>query len=108
MRTGIRLNLNGTERQIRQMTDRGQYALAQQVYADSNRYAPKLTGDLRQQSFVTFDNKHIEWNVPYAARMYYNQYRNYTTPGTGPKWVEKANAIHRNDWIRVIERAMTL
>lgn len=108
MKTNIKIDLGPTTKQIKRLTTKGLNVLANQIESDSNRYAPKLTGDLRSQSFVTFDNKKIIWNAPYAARMYYNQYKNYTTPGTGPKWVEKANAIHRNEWIRVVERAMKL
>lgn len=105
-RIRIRSDLAGVEVRVAQLVERGQYALVNQVYADSNLYAPLLSAQLRNESQVSFDNKSITWNVPYARRQYYNQFSNYTTPGTGPKWGDKAKGIHLQDWIRITERAM--
>lgn len=102
----IRSDFGGSIVRARELVDRGQYAFVNQVYADANMYAPRLTGDLRNQSQISNDNKSITWNSPYAARQYYNQFTNYSTPGTGPKWDQKAKAIHYDTWIRVIEGAM--
>lgn len=88
------------------MTKLGQYALANQVHADANLYAPRKSGDLRIQSYVSMDSKQIIWNAPYARRQYYNQFRNYTTPGTGPKWDQKAKAIHGRQWQSIVKKAM--
>lgn len=99
-------NLKGIKPRVNQMTNRGQYALVNQVHMDSNIYAPMKTGDLRNQSTVSLDGKQIIWNVPYARPQYYNQYSKYTTPGTGPKWDQKAKSIHGDSWVRVAERAM--
>lgn len=113
VRVKVTKNLKGIPVRVNQMTKLGQYALANQVHADSNRYAPLLSGDLRNQSYVTADNKQVVWNVPYAKAQYYGQVgkgrypvRRYTTPGTGPKWDEKAKSIHRTSWERVAKAAM--
>lgn len=100
------VNLKGVKPRVGQMTKQGQYALVNQVHADSNIYAPFRDGPLRNQSTMTLDGKSIIWNVPYARPQYYNQYSNYTTPGTGPKWDQKALSIHGKSWERVVERAM--
>lgn len=106
MRIRVRRDLGGVEVRAAQMVEQGQYAFVNQVYADSNRYAPVLSSDLVNQSQISTDNKSIQWNTPYARRQYYNIGATFTTPGTGPKWDVKAQAIHSRDWINVIKRAM--
>lgn len=107
IRVNVKVQTKGVKKRVGQMVDRGQYALANQVHADSNLYAPKKTGDMRIQSYVTNDNKQVIWNAPYARRQYYapNGWK-YTTPGTGPKWDQKAKAIHGRQWRNIVEKAM--
>lgn len=99
-------DLTGIPVRVKQMTKLGQYALVNQVHADMNNYVPKLTGDLRNQSFIASDGKSIIYNVPYARRQFYVPARRYTTPGTGPRWDEKAKSIHIRSWERVTKAAM--
>lgn len=106
VRVHVRANLGGVRRKTKKMVQLGQYALANQVHADSNLYAPEKSTDLKNQSNVSDDNKQIIWNTPYARRQYYNQYTNYTKPGSGPKWDQKAKSIHKSDWERITEEAM--
>lgn len=53
---------------------------------------PKDTGDLRRyvRKQVLGLKAKIEWKQPYAAIQETRQFRNYTTPGTGPKFAESA------------------
>lgn len=106
MRIRIRRELDGVAVRANQMIERGQYALANQVHADSNIYAPKLSTDLVNQSTIATDGKSIIWNVPYARRQYYGYGFKFSTPGTGPKWDSKALAIHGADWLRITKAAM--
>lgn len=106
VRVRAKAHMRGVTKRIDSMTQRGQYALVNQVHADSNLYAPRKTGDMRNQSTITFDGKQIIWHAPYARRQYYNQFRNYTTPGTGPRWDQKALAIHGNQWLAITKKAM--
>lgn len=99
-------DLTGIPVKVSDMTKVGQYALINQVHADSNKYVPMLTGDLRNQSTIALDGKSIIWNVPYARRQYFNYGAKFTTPGTGPKWDSKALAIHGDSWARVAKKAM--
>lgn len=99
-------DLKGVPVRVNQMTKLGQYALVNQVHADSNIYAPMKTGDLRNQSSIALDGKSIIWNVPYARKQYYNFFLFYTTPGTGPMWDKKAKSIHGASWARVAKAAM--
>ena len=104
----VRLNsdLSGVIRRAEDLVRLGQYAFVNQVHADSNIYAPMLSTDLRNQSTVALDGKSIIWNVPYARKQYFNYGAKFTTPGTGPKWDVKAQAIHGVDWIRITKAAM--
>lgn len=102
----VEVDLKGVPVRVNQMTKLGQYALANQVHADSNNYAPLLSGDLRNQSTIALDGKSIIWNVPYARKQYYNYGARFTTPGTGPKWDSKALAIHGASWARITKAAM--
>lgn len=106
VRVDFRKDLKGVTKRMKQMTKLGQYALVNQVHADSNLYAPRKSGDLRIQSSISLDGKSVIWNAPYARRQYYNHFRNYTTPGTGPKWDQKALGIHRRDWEKITKKAM--
>lgn len=99
-------DLKGIPIRLNRITKLGQYALANQVHADMNNYVPALTYDLRNQSNVSIDSKTIIYNVPYARPQFYNQYSNYTTPGTGPRWDLKAKAIHGGSWARIAKAAM--
>src|SRR5690625_1981879 len=106
MRVKVTTDLKGVPVKLDRMTKLAQYALVNQVHADSNNYVPLLTGDLRNQSTIALDGKSIIWNVPYAKRQYYNYGAKFTTPGTGPKWDSKALAIHGASWERVTKKAM--
>lgn len=106
VRFNIKKDLKGVKTRVNKMAKLGQYALVNQVHADSNLYAPRKSGDLRNQSTIAIDGKSIIWNVPYARVQYYNQFSNYTTPGTGPKWDQKAKSIHGKQWQSIVKKAM--
>lgn len=57
-------------------------------------YVPMKTGKLRESGRATNDGR-LYWTAidpitgeNYAYKQYTTQYRHYTTPGTGPFWVE--------------------
>jgi len=99
----IRVDLSATLARLRDITERGQYALANQVLSDSNLYVPELSGDLKRLSYITNNNKQIVWSQPYANYQYYGQFTNYTKPGTGGRWDQRAQERHLQDWLRIIE-----
>lgn len=102
MSVRVQVSLNGVHTRIERFTDRAQYILANQVLADSNNYVPELSGDLKRYAIVSNDNKNILWTQPYARRQYYGNFKNYTKPGTGPKWDEKAKSNHLSSWVRIL------
>lgn len=108
MSVGVKVttDLKGVPVKVNRMTKLGQYALVNQVHADMDPYIPRLSSDLANESYVTPDNKGVIYNVPYARKQFYIQHSKYTTPGTGPRWDEKAKAIHGRSWEQVVKRAM--
>lgn len=106
VRVNVTKELKGVPIRVDQMIRLGQYALVNQVHADMNPYVPALSYDLRNQSYVSNDNRAVIYNVPYAKVRFYMPARRYTTPGTGPRWDNKAKSIHGRSWERVAKRAM--
>lgn len=96
----ITVNLGGVEKKLSpQAEQRGQYALANQALADMNQFVPMDEGILRQTATIDIDGKGINYNTPYARRQFYMHAYNYTTPGTGPRWDNKAKGMYMSDWI---------
>ena len=81
-----------------QMIARGKRVLANQAMADMNQYVPAKSHVLRLTASIGIDGSSIHYNTPYAAKQFYNRHQKYTTPGTGPRWDEKAKGIHMSDW----------
>lgn len=65
---------------------------AEQVVDDSLPRTPKKMGNLRQdilRQILGLKGK-IVWGKNYAAFQETKQFKNYTTPGTGPRFAEDA------------------
>lgn len=77
---------------------RARYALGNQMLADMNKYVPFKGGPLRQSTSIDIDGRAVHYHQIYARYQFYNQFSNYTTPGTGPRWDKKAQSNHGNDW----------
>lgn len=97
----ITVDLSGVRKKLsKEAHQRGQYAMANQALADMNQFVPKDDGILRMTTSIDTDGAAVNYNQPYAARMFYMMMYNYTTPGTGPRWDNKAKAMFMNDWIK--------
>lgn len=77
----------------------GRRAVANQMLADMHQFVPRKDGVLRMNTSIAFDGSKIHYHQPYASRQFHNQFDNYTTPNTGPRWDEKAFSIHRKQWM---------
>src|SRR5699024_10699045 len=96
----VSIDLSGAHRKLSaQARQRGQYALANQALADMNPFVPMKEGILRMTATIDVDGSAINYNTPYASRLFYYQMINYTTPGTGPRWDNKAKSIFMSDWV---------
>lgn len=87
---------------------RGRYALANQMLADMNPFVPKKEGDLRQATSINIDASAVNYHMKYAKKQFYEQHRNYTTPGTGPRWDLKAKGIYGKDWVNAFVKGARL
>lgn len=78
-------------------------AIAEEVVSSSQSRTPKDKGNLRRdvlKSILGLSGK-IKWDKNYAAYQEEKQFKNYTTPGTGPHYARNAieNVIRRSDAI---------
>jgi len=96
----VTINLSGARNKLSQgNVKRGRYALANQSLADMNQFVPMDENILRMSATIDIDGSAVNYNVPYAADLFYMPKYNYTTPGTGPRWDMKAKRIFMSSWI---------
>src|SRR5690625_200768 len=96
----VTVNLSGARNKLSQSNvKRGRYALANQSLADMNQFVPMDENILRMSATIDIDGSAVNYNVPYAANLFYMPKYNYTTPGTGPRWDMKAKRIFMSSWI---------
>lgn len=101
----ITVDLGGVRKKLSsQAQQRGQYALANQALADMNQFVPMDEGILRQTASIDIDGTAINYNMPYAGRLFYMYMYNYTTPGTGPRWDLKAKSAFMSGWINAFAK----
>jgi hypothetical protein len=99
------VELTGAKRKVStQSHRRGQQTMANQALADMNPFVPADDHILRQTATIDIDGSAVNYNTPYAAKMFYMMMYNYTTPGTGPRWDNKAKGLHIRDWERAYLR----
>ncbi|GIN08665.1 hypothetical protein J1TS1_28100 [Shouchella clausii] len=104
----VSVNLTVAKKKLSQSNvKRGRFALANQAMADMNQFVPMREGILRQTGTVDSDGSAVTYGMPYAKAQFYGRVgrggypvRNYTTPGTGPRWDLKAKPIFMSDWIK--------
>lgn len=95
----VEIDLSGARAKLSpQAHQRGQYVVANQALADMNQFVPMKEGILRMSGTIDIDGSAVRWNRPYAAKMFYMMMYNYTTPGTGPRWDNRAKSRYMVDW----------
>ncbi|MEG2272975.1 MAG: minor capsid protein [Acinetobacter sp.] len=90
--------------------DKAQLWLDNEVIMDSDPYVPFLTGDLSKSPRKVgnaIGSGEIEYNEPYAQRLYYGEDFNFTKsfhPLAGPFWFDKAKATNQTKWINGVQK----
>ena len=85
-------------------------AVANQVLKDSEKYIPSDgKGYLRASGHAS--NGSVAWNTVYARAQFFGsngivRFKNYTTPGTGSKWSEKASDVYMDRWEEVAKKGL--
>ena len=100
---GVTIDLSKVRAKLSQSNfERGQYVMANQMLVDMNEnFVPLKEGDLRASGHVGPSAKQLIWTSAYARKHYYAPGNwTYTTPGTGPRWDEKASGMFLSDWIK--------
>lgn len=78
------------------------YNTAKMAIQLTNKYVPMKTGALRDSAHITqtdYSTK-VKWGVLgertyiYAPIQYDTKYKHYTTPGTGPNWIDVLTPNH--------------
>lgn len=85
-------NTNNVKNGLRQKSSLFLRTFAEQVVVASTPKTPRKTGRLRAdvlKQVLGLSGK-IVWGKNYAGRQESTQFRNYTTPGTGPHFAEDA------------------
>lgn len=106
---------------INKAKDKAAYALAEQMLADSEKFVPfsagssQSAGNLRESGKVVQGESsgrfYLVWDTVYALYQWFgvradgtHRVRNYTTPGTGTQWVEKAKAQFFGRWQKIAQK----
>lgn len=93
------VDLRGIETRLDTGINTAQQFLANQVRNDIEKFVPRRYGYLRNTSTIGLNGESIFYNMPYARKQFYTQFRNYTTPGTGPRWDLKGKSRHMRQWV---------
>ena len=86
----------------------GQRAVANQAMADMNQFVPMKEGNLRQATSINMDGSSVNYHMKYAHRLFHNQFSNYTTRFTGPRWDLKAKGMFMSDWVKAFTKGAGL
>lgn len=101
----IKIDLSSVKKKLSEASlQAGRRALANQALADMNQFVPADEFILRQTATIDIDGTGINYNTPYAAKMFWMYMYNYTTPGTGPRWDLKAKSAFMSDWINAFTK----
>jgi len=110
IRLNVKIELN--KNKLKSKTDRAKKAaqaqLDQDVLKDSNYFIPKQEGYLERSGILhsRIGEGHIEWNMPYARRLYYNPQYNFSkdvNPNAQGLWFEAAKSQYKEDWAQRVK-----
>ena len=110
----VHVDISGVEKKLdANAVARGRGVLGDTVLQTSNTYVPADAYTLRTSGHVNHNRSdtNVMWRTPYARAQYKGTngivvFRNYTTPGTGKRWVEKAARNHRKEWENSVLKGM--
>ncbi|EOP10450.1 minor capsid protein [Bacillus cereus] len=111
IRVNVQSDTGMIESKVLEATQKAQFALDQQVLKDSNYFIPKDTGELERSSirFSRPGEGHIEWNVPYARKIYYGvnfSFSKDSNINSSALWFEEAKAKNVTDWAELVKNTI--
>lgn len=112
--TKVTVDLSRVETKLGPNNIKGaKYAMMNDMLKDMQPFVPSDTGVLQQTGVISADKTALIWNTPYARAQFYGTngkavFKNYTTPGTGPRWDKRAKSLYMSDWVKAFERGLNL
>ncbi|MFC0271126.1 minor capsid protein [Metabacillus herbersteinensis] len=99
----VELKMQSVLKKAKDAKEAAQAMLDFQVLKDSNNYIPFRENYLAKSGIFhsLIGQGHIEWNTPYARRLYYNPQYNFSkdkNPNAQGLWFEAAKALHGKEW----------
>lgn len=111
IRFNVNVDLNNSKlkAKLNHAKKAAQAQLDQDVLKDSNYFIPKQDGYLERSGILhsRIGEGHIEWNTPYARRLYYNPQYNFSkdvNPNAQGLWFEAAKARNKGDWTQQVKK----
>ena len=106
---GVKVEISGVRAKVSEKAfENGRFALGNQMMSDMDPFVPRKDGTLRQSVHLSSNAKEIIYQTPYAARQFYQQAYNYSTPGTGSRWDLKAQGMFMSAWVKAFTKGMGL
>ena len=110
MATYVKIKINTNSTAVKVKVDQGikmmKIAVVEQLLNYSLPFVPKADNTLRDSGFAhSIPEKGLAiWDTPYAKYQWYGMWedgshvvKNYTTPGTGTMWADKAAKKYRKE-----------
>lgn len=107
MRLDVTVNTSTLDKKLSTANmNKANRALAGQMLMDMTPNVPFRKGTLRGTGLVSNDGKSLSWNTPYARRRFYEEGVQFSTPGTGARWDNRAKAVNMDSWLRVLKKGI--
>jgi len=105
----LKINTNECVSRFNPRYAQAQKFIDNEVLKDSAPYVPMRSGNLMKSGTVgtTLGKGEVIYNAPYAKRMYYGVGFNFSKdkhPQACAIWFEKAKAIHKDKWMRGVQK----
>lgn len=111
MRVDVKINTKSLDKKLSKANlNNANRIVAGQMLMDMTPFVPmsnaKSRGTLRGSAHL--NGNVLSWNTPYARRRFYEENVNFTTPGTGARWDNRAKAVNMGSWLRVLKKGIGL
>lgn len=105
MRLDVSINTRDIDKKLSKANlNNANRIVAGQMLMDMTPFVPFRKGTLRGSAHL--NGNVLSWNTPYARRRFYEENVNFTTPGTGARWDNRAKAVNMDSWLRVLKKGI--
>ena len=105
MRLDVSINTKDIDKKLSKANlNNANRIVAGQMLMDMTPFVPFRKGTLSGSAHL--NGNVLSWNTPYARRRFYEENVNFTTPGTGARWDNRAKAVNMDSWLRVLKKGI--